>query len=231
MIKTKYPRTKHLPWSTASSKDDRYLQNTQCFENKKVLVTVKLDGENTTLYPDGTHHARSLDSKPDVSRDWLWSWWASKIHTEEFSLVVQSHPEIRFCVENLYAKHTIHYQNLPFSVLVHSVWDGSVCLDWTITKSICFMLGLHTVPVLYDDVYNEKEVRKFDSLTTYQDDLVEGYVLRNQGSFSYEDFASNVAKYVRPDFKVNEQHWFKQQRVQNGLIQRLGYQTTKEISK
>lgn len=58
----KYPRTPHLPFSKGMTSDDKVLDNTNNFKDKQVVVTEKMDGENTTIYKD-FYHARSLDSK------------------------------------------------------------------------------------------------------------------------------------------------------------------------
>lgn len=216
-MKIKYPRTKHLPWSTASNNDDRYLEDTSCFTGKEVVVTVKYDGQNTTLYPDGSFHNRSIDSKADPSTDWLHNWWASKIYNYNFVLVLEKYPAIRFCAENMYHKHTIHYENLKSELLIHSIWNDNTCLSWKDTESICWLLDLYTVPVLNRGLYSERVIRQyFDSLKEWQGDTVEGYVVRNYETFTYDDFASNVAKYVRPDFKIEGDHWTKGERIKNG---------------
>src|SRR6185369_8477297 len=41
----RYPRTYHLPWSPNLTEDDRMMENTEGFVGKRVVVTVKLDGE------------------------------------------------------------------------------------------------------------------------------------------------------------------------------------------
>jgi hypothetical protein len=60
-MRIKYPRTPHLPWSPGATSDDIYQGNTSYFENKVVVVTEKMDGENTSIYRDFVH-ARSIDS-------------------------------------------------------------------------------------------------------------------------------------------------------------------------
>ena len=50
----KYPRTYHLSWSNLL-KDDRILDNEDHFKDKRVIVTLKKDGENTTMYNDYIH--------------------------------------------------------------------------------------------------------------------------------------------------------------------------------
>lgn len=66
----KYPRTFHLPWSRSKTDDDRILRDTSHFVGKEIVVTEKLDGENTSLYRDYMH-ARSIDSRDHPSRHWV----------------------------------------------------------------------------------------------------------------------------------------------------------------
>lgn len=69
-MRVKYPRTFHLPWSRSYTHDDKVLKHVQHFEGKEVVVTEKMDGENTTMYRDYLH-ARSIDSKDHPSRHWI----------------------------------------------------------------------------------------------------------------------------------------------------------------
>ena len=56
----KYPRTYHLPWSRPTSDDKKLVDDSQ-FYGKHLVVTLKMDGENTSMYEDKIH-ARSIDS-------------------------------------------------------------------------------------------------------------------------------------------------------------------------
>lgn len=58
----KYPRTYHLPYSLGITSDDKILPNDNIFFNKEIIVTVKMDGENTTITNDKVY-TRSIDSK------------------------------------------------------------------------------------------------------------------------------------------------------------------------
>ncbi len=70
-IRVKYPRTPHLPCSQGRAKDDIALDSIEHLERlEDVVVTEKLDGENTTLYHDYLH-VRSIDSKSHPSGDWI----------------------------------------------------------------------------------------------------------------------------------------------------------------
>ena len=55
MERIKYPRTYHLPYSQSKT-DDKTLSNDDQFKGMEVVVTIKMDGENTTIYPDGYIH-------------------------------------------------------------------------------------------------------------------------------------------------------------------------------
>ena len=46
---TKYPRTMHLPFSEGVTSDDKMIKSLDAFQNCRVIVTEKMDGENTTI--------------------------------------------------------------------------------------------------------------------------------------------------------------------------------------
>lgn len=72
--KVKYPRTYHLPYSLTLTDDDKRLSSDEHFKDfTEVIVTAKMDGENTTVYPDGTMHARSLDNEKQCSKAFIFS--------------------------------------------------------------------------------------------------------------------------------------------------------------
>lgn len=188
-IRIKHPRTYHLPWSPGFTGDDLRLADTRAFNYQEVVVTEKMDGENITLYPDGTYHARSLDSGYHESRTWLARW-----HTQE---IAPSMPEdFRICGEYMRATHAIYYDNLPAYFLVHSIWQLNDCLSWTDTMLYCELMGLKTVPVFFVGEYNEKFLRE-RLLAAEGDHEIEGYVVRLHRQFSYDDYGRSVAKYVR----------------------------------
>jgi len=73
----KYPRTYHLPWSEEVKSDDKTLHDLSHFIGKEVVITEKMDGENTTWYNNNTH-ARSIDSQSTISRTHNKNEWAQK---------------------------------------------------------------------------------------------------------------------------------------------------------
>ena len=205
----KYPRTLHFPWSHPTS-DDKILPSTKCFHGKEVVVTEKLDGENSTLYTDH-YHARSLTSSHHPSRTWI-----KNMH----AMIRANIPEdFRVCGENVYAKHTIVYNELTTYFYVFSIWQGNICLSWDETLTWCELLELETVPVLYRGMWDENKVKECWTKKSKLGGNQEGYVVRVTESFEYDDFGSNVAKYVNPEFKqaFAEHHWSQYDVVPNLL--------------
>ena len=206
----KYPRTTHMPWSQGMNEDDRQLDSMSRFEGKRVIVTEKMDGENTSLYRDH-FHARSVDSPNHPSRSWAKGFW---------SQIAADIPEFwRICAENLYAEHSIGYDNLPTYLMGFSIWnDQNFCLDWDSTLEWFEMLGMTSVPVLYDDVYDEKKVKAL--WDDKQWPISEGLVLRIADGFSYSDFRHSIAKFVRAKHVQTNKHWMRGQPIKpNKLIE------------
>ena len=191
----KYPRTYHLSYSNLL-KDDRILENENQFAGKEVIVSLKKDGENSTLYNDYIH-ARSLDSNNHETRNWLKGLW-SKI-----SYMIDEN--MRICGENLYAVHTIKYNNLKSYFYVFSIWIDNICLSWDETIEYCTILGLDVVDVIYRGIYDEKLIK--DAFKPYEK-TEEGYVVRLSGEFKFSDFRKSIAKFVRPEFRqmINNSH-------------------------
>lgn len=203
----KYPRTPHLPWSKGGTSDDAYLFDVDHFAGKEVVVTEKMDGENTTMYRDAIH-ARSLDSQHHPSRDWV-----KALH----GMIATELPEHwRFCGENVYAQHSIVYQELSSYFYLFSVWnEENVALSWDETLEWANLLSLETVPVLYRGVYDSNVI---DELTDAIDtNTQEGYVIRLAERFQFEAFGRSIAKWVRKGHVQTDQHWMHAPVVPNGL--------------
>jgi hypothetical protein len=209
----KYPRTLHLPFSRSKTDDDKVHKNLDFIKNKNMLVTVKMDGESCTMYNDHIH-ARSISSGNHHSRDWV-KYFHSTIKHE-------IPPGWRICGENLYAEHSIHYDNLESYFYGFSVWiDGNICLDWEETKSYFSMLGITPVEELYNSRESYSELSNEEILKclvqTVTERGEEGYVVRNFHGFHFDDFKENVGKWVRPNHVTTDQHWMHKELIKNGL--------------
>ncbi len=201
----KYPRTPHLPWSPGATSDDIRCVNTDIFIGRNVVVTEKMDGENTTLYNDHIH-TRSIDSRHHPSRDWV-----KQLH----AAIAHDIPEgWRICGENLFARHSIAYDALHSYFYGFSIWnEENRCLSWSETLEWFEIFGLSTPPVLYTGPWDEEAVKEL----SFDTDSVEGYVVRLQDEFDYADFAQSVAKWVRSNHVQSDQHWMHAQIIPNEL--------------
>lgn len=203
----KYPRTPHLPWSPGFTADDVRNKTTLQFEGKEVIVTEKMDGENTTMYRDYIH-ARSIDGRHHTSRDWV-----KQLHAR----VSYDIPEgWRFCGENLYAQHSLVYENLKSYFYLFSIWDEcNQCLSWDDTLEWAESLDLVTPKEFYRGTWDSEIIKKI----LIDENTVEGYVVRTAASFSFDSFKENIAKWVRPNHVQSNEHWMHAAIKPNGIIQ------------
>ncbi len=203
----KYPRTIHLPWSPGFTDGDVKGASSEIFNGREVVITEKMDGENTTLYNDHTH-ARSIDSRHHSSRDWLKRWHAEFAHEIPNGW--------RICGENLYAQHSIVYDKLKSYFYGFSIWnDKNYCLSWDETLDWFRLLEITTPKVIYRGLWDEKLVRSFKLDT----DVVEGYVVRLAEQFDFDSFNSSVAKWVRKGHVQTDKHWMHAELKLNGLAE------------
>lgn len=206
MERIKYPRTYHLPYSLSKTDDDKTLKDDSQFEGMEVVVTIKMDGENTTVYPDGYIHARSLDGNHYEWQNWLkqyvWNFCGDLLEGE------------RLIGENLYAKHSIGYKfdNIEESFQVFSLMSENIWVEsWDDVVDFCLLHMLNHVEVIYRGVYDKDKImeafenKKKELAERGQD--IEGFVVRNADGFAYEDFHKNVAKYVRANHVQTDKHW------------------------
>jgi len=193
----KYPRTNHLPWSPGVHDDDRVLTDLSSFEGEAVVVTEKMDGENTTLYRDHIH-ARSIDSRGGEDRAWVKQFHARIAH--------EIPDGWRICGENMWAEHSIYYGQLKSFFLGFSVWDErGRCLSMNETLEYFDLLGIEPVPFLYSGIFDEKKIRALEKDMDFS--RTEGYVLRKADSFTYAQFKTSIAKFVRAGHVQTTKHW------------------------
>ncbi|MFF2942364.1 RNA ligase family protein [Streptomyces niveus] len=203
-MRTAYPRTVHVPWSPGVGSDDVRGGDLDGLRGREVVVTEKMDGENTTLYRDGLH-ARSLDSGHHPSRAWV-----KALQGRIGALIPDG---TRVCGENLYARHSIAYEELESWFYGFSVWDGEWCLGWDETVRVLRRLGIPAPRVLWRGVFDERALRGLKLDPARQ----EGYVVRTVEGFVREEFGRRLAKWVRPHHVQTDTHWMHAAVVENGL--------------
>lgn len=207
----KYPRTFHLPWSEKVGRDDCVMKNCLALSSSNVVVTLKLDGENTTMYRDYIH-ARSIESGSHPSRNWVKGLWSRTCYNI---------PEgWRICGENMSTVHSIKYTDLASYFYVFSIWnEHNVCLSWKDTVEWAELLGLHVVPVLYEGAFNEDMIKKCLP-EKYDGNDTEGYIVRSSEEIRYGEFRTKAGKFVRKSFVPGHAHWAKQKHEKNQLSSR-----------
>ncbi|WP_405459119.1 AAA family ATPase [Streptomyces sp. NBC_00101] len=206
-MRTHYPRTPHLPWSPGATSDDVRVVDLSVLAGREVVVTEKLDGENTTLYADGLH-ARSLDSVHHPSRGWV-----KALQGRVGSRIPAGW---RICGENVFARHSIPYDRLDGFFYGFSVWDGDRCLGWDRTTAFLRELGIPVPPVFWRGAFDPRAEKALRGLTL-DTGRQEGYVVRPAGAFGAEEFGRAVAKWVRPGHVTTGTHWMHAAVVPNTL--------------
>lgn len=201
----KYPRTPHLPFSQGATSDDKVLSDLSHFHGHEVIVTEKMDGENTTMYSNYIH-ARSIDSRNHLSRNLLKSFHAA---------IARDIPEgFRICGENMFAKHSIHYHELEHHFLGFSIWDSkNMCLSFDETLEWFELIGIISVPVLWRGIFDEKNLRSIADNMNLEEH--EGFVVRKADAFSYSEFRLSMAKFVRKSHVQTDEHWSKSEIIPN----------------
>lgn len=212
----KYPRTYHVPWSPGINDDDRVMHDMSGFEGEEVVVTLKMDGENTSLYSsvfENDFHARSVDGMSHPQSQSM----AKSLHAR----FAHEIPYLwRLNVENMYAKHSIAYNDLDDYLYGFMIWNHlNVSLSYDDTLTWFELLGITPARELYRGIYNEDKVRALAKDLDWEKD--EGYVLKKTRAFSYGEFHRSVVKYVREGHVQTRKHWkYGQRVVPNGLSER-----------
>lgn len=203
----KQPRLLHLPWSPGYTSDDKVLKSIDHFFGKEVVISIKMDGENTSIYSD-YFHARSLDSRHHPSRDWVKAFWGSIRHDI---------PEgWRIVGENVYAEHSIRYEDLDSYFYGFNLWnERNVCLSWDETLEYFEMLGIKPVREVWRGIFDEAKVRDICASLNLNKD--EGIVIRLAGEFAYKDFTKSVAKFVRKGHVQTDEHWMNGEVIANKI--------------
>lgn len=201
--KIKYPKTPHLSFSPGKQGDD-IITSDDIFKNKFVVVTEKMDGENTTIC-DSHIYTRSLNYSYHWSRTRLKSF-----HSQISHLIPAGY---RISGENLVAMHSIKYENLDSFFLSFSVWKNDECLNWDESEKFLKSIGISTVPVLWKGKWDREKI--FTIIKSLNLKTQEGIVIRNADSFSLKDFKYNVAKWVRPNHVTTDKHWKFTSREEN----------------
>jgi hypothetical protein len=205
-MKTKYPRSYHLPYSPGAKNDDRINNDVSFLIGKEIILSEKLDGSNTAFSNIGVFgrsHAEPSRNSWDVK---MW---------ELYELIKSSIDEDLFIFgENMYGIHSIEYSELTSYFYMFGIRYKDVWLSWDEIEEYSYLLNIPTVPVLFKGIVNsEKElenlVKDLSSKPSCLGGVREGVVVRLKDSFNDDNFSNSLLKYVRKDHVTTDQHWSK----------------------
>lgn len=211
----KYGRTFHVPWSMGATDDDKTHDEealNEMFGGREIIITEKADGENTSIYSDGTCHARSLDSANHPSRTY--------VKAKAAQIGCDLPKGWRLVGENLFAKHSIAYDELPDYFLIFGVVDDkNISRPWDEVEEWSQLLEIPHVPVVYRGEWNMDKIKKLYPFSSkLGGEQTEGYVIRPADGFPMSDMSYNLAKFVRKDHVApNTVHWQSASVVPNKL--------------
>lgn len=202
---SKYARTYHLPWSPGTTSDDKISNDIISLIGNEIVITEKLDGENCGMINDGVYarsHATFTTSP--------WSREVRQLH--DIKVRGQLEDDVFLFGENMEGIHSIEYTNLKSYFYLFGVRDNNIWIPWSGVEEYSYLLDLPLVPVLFKgSVESEEELKELvDKLVSQQSELGgerEGIVVRTAGMFHNDDFADNVAKWVRKDHVQTDEHW------------------------
>ena len=202
----KYGRTLHLPQSLAVTNDDKVHTSISQFEGHEVVISEKLDGENTTIFCEGTH-ARSIDGRFHPSRSWM----------KQFAAGISPFLDVseRIVGEYLFARHSIAYDNLETYFYGFAWFIEDELQAWNDTQERFSELGIISVPVLYHGPYFDGLIEKTANELNLE--TQEGFVLRSASSIVHDDFSKYVGKFVRQGHVQTDKHWMHSEIVPNLL--------------
>jgi hypothetical protein len=202
---SKYNRTYHLPFSPGATSDDKISRNIDSLLGVDIVITEKLDGENTGMTDNGVYarsHAAFTTSP--------WSREVRQLH--DMKVRGNLGEEVFLFGENLEGIHSIEYTNLKYYFYIFGVRDNNIWIPWKSVEEYSYLLDIPTVPVLFrGKVESEKELKALvEKLVSEPSKLGgerEGIVIRNSGMFHNDDFKDNVMKWVRKDHVTTDEHW------------------------
>ncbi len=219
----KFPRTKHLANLGGASREDLLLSAHEIdqYLNREIFIEEKIDGANMgisiepdtykVLFQNRSHYVTpnyaAQFKKLDLWRD---------LHQAELFEILEPGRHILFG-EWVFAKHSIHYSNLPGYFVAFDLYD-KLTGKFAGRKNLELLLAKTTIPQIrligsgkYPSIASITKL--VNSTSGYYPGPVEGVYVR----ICDETHTIARAKIVRNDFICGDTHWSKSQCVENQL--------------
>jgi len=205
----KYPRTFHFPFSPGAKNDDRIAADFDSLIGVPIVITEKLDGENTCINELGVFARSHSAPTRNPWAGYLWQQWDLLHHQLQ---------DMEIFGESLYAIHSIVYSALPAYFHVFAIRQEETWSSWEDVKFYAGVVDLPLTPVLYEGVVESAQAlqtlieRLVRMPSSFSDETIahtpcEGVVVRLKAGFHNEDFSTSVLKWVRRDHIQTDAHW------------------------
>lgn len=215
----KYPRTYHLVGSKGIVEADAI--PISHLANKNLVIEEKVDGSMVSLgFDNGKLHIRHRNQEAKGLEFDLLKSWSSSIEEDLYEML-----EERYVMygEWLYAKHTIHYDELVHYFLEYDIYDRQTD-KWLSTKARYYLIYLRqhivSVKVLSKSVglIDPASYLGPSTYTSKKTDLMEGIYVKVED----ENYVLERYKYIRKEFLdaiLNSgSHWSSRPLVENKLV-------------
>jgi hypothetical protein len=217
MNSPKYNRTPHFPWSKGCTNDDKIAEDISSLISKRIVITEKMDGSNTSLEAEGCFARTHAGPPTHLSFDGL-----KALHA---NIKYKIPSNIQLFGEWCYALHSIAYSKLPAYFLLFNVrnLETNTWSSWEEVELWADEIGVPTVPLLFkgtcdSEVNLQKLTEKFMIEPSICGGLREGIVARVESEFSDDLFSKSIAKNVRKNHVQTSEHWKDQEIIKNKLI-------------
>lgn len=221
-IPVKFPRTPHLAWLCAGSpRDDKVLApcDADLFYKKSVVIEEKIDGANIGIAVDSEgkliawNRGTLLGQKSHPQFAALWPWLAQRQNL----LVNALGNNLILFGEWCFAKHSIHYTDLPDWFLVFDVYNREDKKFWSVSKrnELAKELGLSVVPqIIKTKIDSVSDADNWIKRSCFASCKAEGIYIR----FEEGENLVQRAKLVNPNFTQQiSEHWSSKPLVRNHL--------------
>jgi atypical dual specificity phosphatase len=218
----KFPRTRHLFNIGSATRDDLILSSSDAEAflqssdpSATIVVEEKVDGANLGISLDSSgafrvqNRSHYVNSKSHAQFKKLDKWLDDHYEGLSTALDAKGSQPGRWILygEWLFAKHSIHYTNLPDLFLAFDLFDTetSSFLSREVLSERLKDTNIHQVKVVDIERLDEQSLLDIvpSRQSSYYDGVVEGVYLRRQKDGRTID----RAKIVRSDFIAGDEHW------------------------
>jgi len=201
---SKYGSTFHLPFSPGLSRDDKRSNDQSQLLGKEIIITEKLDGENTGITRPGVYARSHVEFTKNP--------WATMVRQLHGRIGYEIPENVFLFGENMEGIHSIEYSNLTSPFYLFGIRENTTWWSWDEVEEWAYLLDIPVAPVLFrGSVESIKELQ--NKIETFMESgsilggLIEGVVVRTATEFEDSEFQTHVQKYVRENHVQTDEHW------------------------